>query len=39
VIAVASLDDIIESKEYAGRERDRQGLSELHDLRSRRRDP
>jgi hypothetical protein len=34
---VTSLDDIIESKEYAGREKDREALPELHDLRSRRR--
>jgi hypothetical protein len=37
-VAVASLDDIIESKEYAGREKDREGLPELHELRSRQRD-
>jgi hypothetical protein len=38
-VLLASLDDIIESKEYAGRDKDREGLPELHDLRSRQRRP
>ena len=38
-VAVASLDDITESKEHAGREKDRDGLLGLHGLRSRRRNP
>ena len=38
-LLLASLDDIIASKEYAGRDKDREGLPELHELRSRLRSP
>ena len=36
-IYFASLDDIIDSKEFAGREKDRLALPELHELQRRRR--
>ena len=38
-VSLASLDDIIGSKEFAGREKDREGLPELHGLGSGLRDP
>jgi hypothetical protein len=36
VVLLASLDDIVASKEFAAREKDRDGLPELHELQRRR---
>ena len=37
-VDLASLDDIIASKEFAGRDKDREGLPELLEIQRRRRD-